>query len=451
MSAEGWPIGREELLDAYRTAHELLMLGPFDYDRRSWAKRLGREASFLQYDRTLVEDGVIQIGPPARFGRLFRGALAAAKNIRVLLHSNVSELIVDPHGRTIDRINVLRPNGTAMTVLPKIAVLATGGIENARLLLASDRVHAQGLANAHGLVGRYFMDHPRVRSVKVQISAKGVRRLYDHSYALVRQRLRISRPPMTMHFAPAQRQQRELQLPNSRTYLVAKSFAAISALHARLRLLRHRDGQPRGVRAWRNDLQHALQCLPPALAAAGDYLLPDRRQHNEFCLETVFEPVANHASRVILIPAQNRLGMRKVRLDWRLSDADHGNYLRSINLVIAELAAHGIIAPIDTGGNVEHQWPSGVQWCWHHIGTTRMHRDPTKGVVDVNCRVHGLDNLFIAGSSVFPTAGSDTPTLTIVALAVRLAGHLRDLLAASKVVILTGAALGKPVKTGLST
>jgi choline dehydrogenase-like flavoprotein len=433
MSAEGWPIRREELFDAYCEAQKLLMLGPFDYDRRSWARRIGREATLLQYDRTHVEDGVTQISPPARFGRLFRQALAAARNVRVLLHANVSELLVDSHGKTIERVHVLRPNGAPMVVFPKMAVLATGGIENARLLLASDRLHAQGLANAHDLVGRYFMDHPRVRSVAVRVPAKGIRRLYDHSYALVRQRVGIRRPPMTMHFAPTHRQQRELQLPNSRTYLVSSSFTAISALHARLRVLQHRGERPRGIRAWRNDLRHALQCFPPALTAAGDYLLPDRRQHGEFCLETVLEPIANTASRVILISERDRLGMRKVRLDWRLSHADRANYLHSIRLVVAELTAHGIIEPIDIAENVGRQWPSGVQWCWHHIGTTRMHRDPQKGVVDVNCRVHGINNLFVAGSSVFPTPGSDTPTLTIVALAVRLAGHLRHLLAAGQV------------------
>jgi choline dehydrogenase-like flavoprotein len=69
--------------------------------------------------------------------------------------------------------------------------------------------------------------------------------------------------------------------------------------------------------------------------------------------------------------------------------------------------------------------PNFSRWCWHHMGTTRMHDDPKQGVVDRNCQVHGIDNLFIAGSSVFPTGGYNTPTLTIVALALRLADHLK--------------------------
>jgi choline dehydrogenase-like flavoprotein len=59
------------------------------------------------------------------------------------------------------------------------------------------------------------------------------------------------------------------------------------------------------------------------------------------------------------------------------------------------------------------------------MGTTRMHADPRQGVVDVNCKVHGVDNLYIAGSSVFPTGGYANPTLTLVALALRLADRLK--------------------------
>jgi choline dehydrogenase-like flavoprotein len=72
-----------------------------------------------------------------------------------------------------------------------------------------------------------------------------------------------------------------------------------------------------------------------------------------------------------------------------------------------------------------------LKGCWHHMGTTRMHADPRQGVVDAQCRVHGIENLFIAGSSVFPTCGADMPTITIVALALRLAEHIKTLHAAS--------------------
>lgn len=161
-----------------------------------------------------------------------------------------------------------------------------------------------------------------------------------------------------------------------------------------------------------------------------DFIAPDRGWGREFYLETVFEPVANPSSRVALVAERDRLGMRKVSLDWRLTDTDHANYRRTVELVVGQLAAQGIIEPIAVTTETQTLWPEHIQWCWHHMGTTRMHRDATRGVVDGDCRVHGLHNLFIAGSSVFPTPGSDTPTLTIVALALRLAWHLRSVLSA---------------------
>ena len=77
-------------------------------------------------------------------------------------------------------------------------------------------------------------------------------------------------------------------------------------------------------------------------------------------------------------------------------------------------------------GDDPEYWPSDVRGGSHHMGTTRMHDDPTQGVVDRNCKVHGIDNLYVIGSSVFPTSGAANPTLTIVALTLRLADHLKS-------------------------
>ena len=120
--------------------------------------------------------------------------------------------------------------------------------------------------------------------------------------------------------------------------------------------------------------------------------------------------------------------MNKVQLDWRLSDADKHNFLTSVRAVLAEMQGQGFEVPAEPETDLTEFWPSQVQWCWHHMGTTRMHADHAKGVVDADCRIHGLANVFVAGSSVFPTAGSDTPTLTIVALAIRMSRRIeRDL------------------------
>lgn len=133
------------------------------------------------------------------------------------------------------------------------------------------------------------------------------------------------------------------------------------------------------------------------------------------------EPSPNPASRVLLSRARDRFGVPRVALDWRINAEDYVHVRRSIDLFAQDVGLLGL-------GRVEvkpsSEWPT--RGTYHHMGTTRMHADPKRGVVDAECRVHGVSNLYVAGSSVFPTAGTGTPTLTIFALTLRLAQHLAD-------------------------
>jgi choline dehydrogenase-like flavoprotein len=133
-------------------------------------------------------------------------------------------------------------------------------------------------------------------------------------------------------------------------------------------------------------------------------------------------------SRVVLGSERDALGMRRAQLNWRLSQADRYSLYRVLHAIGREFGALGIarLRPLLDANEV---WPEEVLGGNHHMGTTRMAHDPRRGVVDADCKVHGIANLYIAGSSVFPTSGSANPTLTIVALALRLASHLQEQLA----------------------
>jgi choline dehydrogenase-like flavoprotein len=136
------------------------------------------------------------------------------------------------------------------------------------------------------------------------------------------------------------------------------------------------------------------------------------------------EQLPNLESRIVLLPEHtDQLGMPRVFLDWVYSERDMVNLERSI-------AGLGDALGAEAKGRV--RWPvtrgdllSILNTSRHHIGTTRMSSNPAHGVVDENCGVHGVDNLYIAGSSVFPTSGIANPTLTIIALAMRLSDHLK--------------------------
>jgi choline dehydrogenase-like flavoprotein len=122
--------------------------------------------------------------------------------------------------------------------------------------------------------------------------------------------------------------------------------------------------------------------------------------------------------------------MPRPRLDWRLTPLDRHSFRSFYDVLGRELGQIGVgrVRMNDWVASGGESWPSSLGGGWHHMGTTRMHTDPRQGVVDPSCRVHGVGNLSIAGASVFPTAGSANPTLTLVALSLRLSDRLKSTL-----------------------
>jgi choline dehydrogenase-like flavoprotein len=143
-------------------------------------------------------------------------------------------------------------------------------------------------------------------------------------------------------------------------------------------------------------------------------------------VSTRIEQVPNPDSRVTLAAERDALGLNRVQLDWRLTSLEKHTIIRALDILGAELGRAGLGRLQVTIDENDSGWPEDLHGGWHHIGTTRMSEDPRQGVVDANCQVHGIANLFIAGSSVFPTSGAGTPTLTLVSLAIRLADYLKE-------------------------
>jgi choline dehydrogenase-like flavoprotein len=137
------------------------------------------------------------------------------------------------------------------------------------------------------------------------------------------------------------------------------------------------------------------------------------------------EQVPNPDSRVSLSSQRDPLGLPRISLDWRLTEQDRLSFYRHLHSLALEAGAMGI-GRLRVNATDESNWPQPVSGGSHHMGTTRMSDNPRRGVVDRHCRVHGVDNLYVAGSSVFPTSGAANPTLTITALTLRLSDHLRE-------------------------
>jgi choline dehydrogenase-like flavoprotein len=435
----GWPIRRESLTPYYAESQSWLQLPALGYDLRDWVDGIsGRNASLIPLGETQLQNLLTQLSPPTRFGSRYRDQLARTPNLEVMLFANASDIMTDPTASVVEAIEVRSLSGKSATIRAGLFTLAAGGIENARLLLLSNKVQATGLGNGRDMVGRYYMDHPRIKSHMLTMSdPQRYRSLYDATLHRIHAGRVLRDRDIEVYMAPTFEAQRQLGLSNSRTYLVArysndltKSFFALKALQRAISGRGH-FGYPRSQVA--RDILRQLPTLllhaPTTALTVADVRFNSRRPRRNYSLETVFEPIPNRDSRVTLSREVDPLGLRQAVVDWRLTDQDKNNFFRQTEIVLDGLLQSGVVEPLGDGALMRPSWPEDIQGCWHHMGTTRMSSTPATGVVDADCRVHGIQNLFIAGSSVFPTVGSDSPTITIVALSLRLAEHLKARLA----------------------
>lgn len=430
----GWPIRKRDLSPYYQRAATLLELEKSNYSLDHWAPEIARrKASVFPLEGADLVNIVNQLSPPTRFGRTYREALSRSPRVKLLLYANVTQILTNDNATEATGVEVATLNGKTFVVHAGTVALCAGGIENARLLLLSNRVETAGLGNGRDLVGRYYMDHPRAQSTRLFISdAERFRPLYDALLHRIHRGRGEARARLELHLAPSAAAQRRLRLPNSRTYLVGSARSDVTASFFAMKRLqraingRRRFGYP--LTRFAQDVLRELPILfahaPGTLATVGEVFLSPVLNKKEFLLESVIEPVPNRDSRVMLGEARDRLGLNQVRIDWRLTEQDRDHFKRLDALVVDALCNSGVAAPVETDA-ATRQLPD-IIGCWHHMGTTRMHDDPAKGVVDADCRLHGVRNLFVGGSSVFPTVGSDSPTITLVALALRLGDRIAD-------------------------
>ncbi len=195
-----WPLSRADLEPYYRGAQNLCELGPYNYnDLTPWLRASGMTA--LALDEGKLKTTLFQIGPPTRFGTKYRDALAQAANITVFLHANVVELQTDETASRVLGVRATSLEGPEFEVTARITVLATGGLENVRVLLLSNRVQKAGLGNTHDVVGRYFMDHPWMTGA----GFAAFRETAAGSANSIRTKPRVSAPPSSARCPPGQR------------------------------------------------------------------------------------------------------------------------------------------------------------------------------------------------------------------------------------------------------
>jgi choline dehydrogenase-like flavoprotein len=414
----GWPFGKDHLEPHYRRAQVVCKLGPYNYDAHYW--RAQPNGGAIQDLSGRLSDTIFQIGP-TRFGEEYRPTLQRARNICLMLHANALQVEMDSSHRTATCIHAATVAGKRFRVSARILVLAAGGIENPRILLGSSRGRQSGPGNEHDLVGRYFADHLHVPVGLLRSTRGPVPRFYQVHRAKdttvrggmsvtedVRRRERLLGCAMTLHDAD---DPHDVLAPTRQP----ESYESLRLLMKSLRRGERPD------RLWQH-LGNVVRGIDTV--AALSYRKVVRPRPHRLIVGCRAEQAPNPESRVTLDDTMDCFDMRRARLHWQLTSQDLVSFEQARRIWTGQIDADRFdVTPFDSNGG---GWPDRIAAAAHHIGTTRMHRDPKRGVVDEHCRVHGTSNLYVAGSSVFPTAGWAPPTLTIVALALRLADHIGE-------------------------
>lgn len=408
----GWPISLSDLVPYQEKAHHICKLpGPFDYSNDFWG-------NFNLSDNSKLASVCFQKAYPVRFNENYGDELKNATNIDIFLNTTALELITSANGTVVESVKTVTTNKQSVLVKAKRFVLACGGIENARILLLSNKVHKNGLANSKDMVGRFFTNHPGIYAAEFVPTDEYIN---AHSFffdvkeghqelaktSQLRPRLIINEQ------VQEQEQLNQIMFDFYPTYRKIPGVEAAKQVRDEILDGEMPDNFYDKMKTIISDIDEVI----PAI-----FTDKERPAVETITVVIEMEQTPNPDSRVLLSDQLDNNGQRRVKLDWRISDDDKLRAKRSFEILGSQLAAEKVGRLKLNMKNTDEEWIGG----FHQMGTTRMSASPSEGVVDKNCRAHDVENLYFAGSSVFPVVGIERPTLNIVAMTLRLADHLKN-------------------------
>jgi choline dehydrogenase-like flavoprotein len=406
VAHSGWPFASHELEPFYRRAEALFGIEGEVYDERVW-DAFGVERPAVDPAR-FVHRFTVWCRQP-HLGRLYRKELERSASVRVLLHATATRVRATA-GR-FDAVTVRGPDGRTATVRARHGVLAGGAVENARLLLAS------GLGN--DVVGRYFQDHPNSHSATIESDQPA--RLQEIYGLLYRRGMRYL-PRLVL----APELQRSHQVLGCAAYPVFH-FGDESAIEASRRVYRALRGgrRPESLGRELGLIARGAPRLAPVAYRRVVHRRAARVRPELVTLQTHAEQTPNPDSRVTLSQRRDEFGEPLPKVDWRLTELDHRTAEVMVETVAAEFRRLGLGEVRAEPWLAGPDWPAHVSDAFHHMGTTRIGNDPATSATDSDGQVRGVAGLYAAGASLFPAAGYVNPTLTLAALAIRLADRLK--------------------------
>ncbi len=438
----GWPISLDDLNPYYNRATEICQLPRKKFDDIDyWQSQLGgSHLKKLSLNDTRLLTAIFQISPPTRFGDTYLKDLEQAKNITVLFNATALELLksndssINSSIKKISGARVSTLDKKQFTINARTTVTAVGGVETSRLLLLSNKIHPQGAGNENDLVGRYFMDHPWLRSISyLRFQEAGT------NWPLYFDKTKVANTRIFGTLTAAPELKKSLEIGGFRLWLQPSRTSTAGLDSARTIINNLKQGQ------LADDIGNHIANLYADADTITDaaYKTLFQVRDSPFAHKSIpsdpylgafidlnIEQRPNPDSRLTLDSPIDALGQRQIKLDWRLHDTDWHTAKMALNTAAQEFGrinAGRVHIPSEFDSKTPN-WPPLITSSNHHMGGARIALDPKQGVVNADCRIHSIDNLYVAGSAVFPTSGYANPTLTIVALSLKLADHLRGAL-----------------------
>ena len=378
----GWPFGRSELEPYYARAARICEIDPPVFELEKLPGGDGTVEELLGRHDPDFTVKLLRYSPPTRFGPRYRSRIEKSERVRCFLDSTVTE-IEEASGR-VSRFSV-RSGDKTFFVKARLYVIALGAVENARVLLCSDRSNGVGIGNGSDFVGRCFSDHIGSKFIGQALLPDRAPYVQFHNLG------ELTVTPL-LSFRDEFLEAHDLV---NFGIVLDKHWAVDDPIAA------EHFNDPRLYPEWRD------------------------RKPGRFGVSVRIETTPNRDSRITLLGARDSNGMRRTRLDWRVNslELDAVEYIEGFLGKKLGSSGTGRFRPASTWRSRSRK--EGLGYESHQMGTTRMSTDPGSGVTDPDCRVHSIENLYVSGGSVFPTFGFTNPTLTIVALAIRLADHLK--------------------------
>ncbi len=446
----GWPFSKPHLDPYYARAHAFAGTGPYDYDPDSWS---APDCQPYPFETNGLETRIFQFGPSRTFLKDAKAKLADAPNITLITEATATELLASCDCASVTDICVKTLAGNAFRIQPKYVIIASGTIEATRLLLCSQKRNHAGLGNQNDLVGRFLMDHQAVRSGLLHLANKDT--LAQLTFYDTR---RVDGTLITAKPVLSEQMLREKKLLNTCAAIFPRragesvnrlrrrfpngprhNSPAVEAGVGLLRALKARKIGPAQIGQaaamamgipdilyyrWRKDYgmytRSALYHLDRGGWSRNE---SDLTQFPALEVLHLTEQVPDRENRITLGSGVDALGMPRICQHWRLTETDLQGVAGALHAYKAGFANAGI-GELDL--ELNQGAPQVMFASLHHpMGTTRMHDNPKHGVVDARCRIHGTENCYIASASVFPTGGYANSTLTVLALAIRIADDVK--------------------------